>query len=72
MAVGHDKSWMASGRTGSVAGPEGQQNIDCWPKGPAKVYKPRNVAAVKQIYNNSNSIFLSLKEPYNQLPQPML
>ena len=32
-----------------VAGPEGQPNIGCWPRGPAKVCRPRNVAAVNCI-----------------------
>ena len=29
--------------------PAGQPNIDCWPKGPAKVCRPRNEAAVKRL-----------------------
>ena len=32
-----------------MAGPEGQPNIGCWPRGPAKVCRPWNVAAVKGI-----------------------
>ena len=33
----------------SEAGPEGQPNIGCWPRGPAKVCRPWNVATVKGI-----------------------
>ena len=42
--------WATFGRTGSVAGPEIQPNIGCWPRGPAKVCRPKNEAAVNQIY----------------------
>ena len=49
VAIGHNKLWVASGCTGSVVGPEGQPNISFWPRGPAKVCRPRNVAAVNRI-----------------------
>ena len=32
-----------------VAGPEGQPNIGCWPRGPEKVCRPRNEAVVKRL-----------------------
>ena len=49
VAIVSNKLWAASGRTWSEAGPEGQLNLDCWPRGPAKVCRPWNVAAVKRI-----------------------
>ena len=37
VALGHNKLWVASGCTGSVAGLEGQPNIG-WPRGSAKYW----------------------------------
>ena len=42
--------------TRSVAGPEGQPNLDCWPNGPAKVCRPRNEAAVYRKRSNGPGI----------------
>ena len=50
----NNKSWTAPGRTRSVAGLEGQQNIGCRPRGPAKVCRPRNVAAVNRLCTPKN------------------
>ena len=36
VAVGHNKSWAASGRQRSLGGPKGHPDIYCWPCGPAK------------------------------------
>ena len=50
VAVASNKLWQGrSSRTRYVAGPEGQPNIGCWTRGPAKVCRPWNVAAVKGI-----------------------
>ena len=50
MAVASNKLWAASSRTRSVAGPKGEPIIGYWPRGPAKVSRPRNVAAVNWIF----------------------
>ena len=49
VAVANNISWVASGRTRSETGPEGQPNIDCWPRGPAKVFRPQKEAVVKRL-----------------------
>ena len=38
-----------------MAVPEGQTNIDYWPKGPAKVCRPRNEASVKRLVVTTNA-----------------
>jgi len=37
VTIGHNKSCPVSGYKRSLVGPEGQPEISCWSKGPAKV-----------------------------------
>ena len=58
MAVASNKLWQgrSSHNTRSVASPEGQSNIDCWPRGPAKVCRPRNEVTVYRKWSNGSGI----------------
>ena len=56
MALGYNKLWPASGHIKSVAGTESQPNIDCWPRGPAKVCRPRNEVAAYRKWSNGSGI----------------
>ena len=57
----HNKLCAASGSTRSEAGSEGQPNIDCWPRGPAKACRPRNEAYLK-VNNFLLNIFPSVSD----------